>query len=401
MDIQRTIADAACVAQGLNGRRARLPIRRANDHRDRANPFQSERMVTTASSEGEKYALAGRWRRECRGPTQTGGVQTRMAGPRPSPATFITSPVIVRAPPSNNKRGVLIVTTGGQVGRVVPFGRNECLTFGRSTDCRIQFNDSSVSRLHARAVSIGSEYMLADATSTNGTYVNNQRIAGAVSLKHGDQVRLGSNVCMRFSMVDAAEEQALLLASERNGRDPLTGLLNRSCLDDSLDFEITEARRKGLPLSVMMIDADRFKDINDAHGHLAGDEALTSLARIMRAAIRNQDTLVRYGGEEFVLVMRATPLEDAHAVAERIRSTVEATPVVWQSLRFQLTVSIGVASLACCGPDADRLSLLFLADQRSYVAKETRNAVVSEGGTLAGLTRVRAVEITKVRRKLG
>jgi len=324
-----------------------------------------------------------------------------MAVPRPSPATFITSPVIVHAPPSSNKRGVLIVTTGGHVGRVIPFGHSECLTFGRSTDCRIQFNDLSVSRLHARAVSIGNEYMLADAASTNGTFVNNLRITGAVSLAHGDQVRLGSSVCMRFSMVDAAEEQALLLASQRNGRDPLTGLLNRSCLDDSMDSEISEARRKGLPLSVMMIDADRFKDINDVHGHLAGDEALTSLARIMRAAIRSEDTLVRYGGEEFVLVMRATPLDEAHGVAERIRSTVEATPVVWQSLRFQLTVSIGVASLACCGPEADRMAMLYLADQRSYAAKETRNAVVSQGGTLAGLSRFPTVEITRVRTKLG
>lgn len=195
--------------------------------------------------------------------------------------------------------------------------------------------------------------MVADAGSTNGTFVNQRRITSTTALESGDLVRLGPDVSLRFSIVDVKEELALTLAAERNDRDPLTGVLGRTYLEHVMEAEIQWARSKGTPLSVMMIDVDHFKAVNDSHGHLAGDEVLAGLGRIMQAAIRNTDVIARYGGEE------------------------------WRSQVIRVTISVGVASLACFSSAADRLSLLLLADQRPYFAKRTRDSVVSGGGNPA------------------
>lgn len=145
-----------------------------------------------------------------------------------------------------------------------------------------------------------------------------------------------------------------------------------------------------------MIDVDRFKSVNDTHGHLAGDEVLAGLAREMSCWVRSTDILARYGGEEFVVIAPGTDLADAHCAAERLRLGVAASTFVWRDQPLKVTVSIGVSSIACCSLEIDRLALLFLADQRTYLAKRTRNAVVSKGGTIALLMRTRDGDLTLV-----
>lgn len=294
------------------------------------------------------------------------------------------------------RRGLLVVTAGELVGRVISFpSQPQMTTLGRAPECAVSFQSLSVSRVHARLARFGHEHFIADAGSTNGTFINGNRIHGGTPLQHGDQVRLGTDVTLRFALVDPDEETGLLLAGEASGRDPLTGAFTRAHLERALDVEIQRAIRKDLPLCGMMIDVDRFKVVNDTYGHLAGDEVLAGLGRVMRDCVRNTDVLARFGGEEFVVVAPDTPLEKAHSLAERIRRAVGDAHFVWGSRTVRVTISIGIASLACCGAEPDRLKLLWLADQRVYLAKRTRDAVMSSGGNPARFSPLRSRDATR------
>lgn len=154
--------------------------------------------------------------------------------------------------------------------------------------------------------------------------------------------------------------------------DPLTALGNRRAFDEALPEELARARRTGLPLSLVMIDVDHFKAFNDRHGHLAGDEALADVARVLSEAARTEDRACRVGGEEFALLLPGADEGSAAEVAERVRRGVEG-----MAGRFgPVTVSLGVAAW-----DADRhgegAGLQAAADGRLYAAKAGgRNRVV-------------------------
>ncbi len=154
--------------------------------------------------------------------------------------------------------------------------------------------------------------------------------------------------------------------------DPVTGLWNRHFLDTDLAAKIAAAHASVRPLSLLMIDVDRFKPINDRHGHAAGDTVLRSIATRLLGGIRSGDTLARFGGDELALVMPDTGLELATGAAERLRAVVAApTPEV----PFGVTISIGVAQLAFDEPAA---ALLARADKALYTAKfEGRNRVAA------------------------
>jgi two-component system cell cycle response regulator len=145
--------------------------------------------------------------------------------------------------------------------------------------------------------------------------------------------------------------------------DPVTGLRNRHYLDTELAARIALTSVLGCPLSLLMIDIDRFKPINDRHGHAIGDKVLRAVANRLSAGIREIDTLARYGGDELALIMPDTGIDTARAVAERLRALVaDGTTEV----PFQVTISIGVAELNA-GQSA--LALLARADAALYAAK--------------------------------
>ena len=160
-------------------------------------------------------------------------------------------------------------------------------------------------------------------------------------------------------------------------RDPLTGLLNRGYFDTIFAYEIERARRYAHRFAVVMVDADHFKRINDTRGHAAGDAVLKLLARTLRQNLRDSDIVVRFGGEEFVLLLNETDLEAAVAKAETLRLTVEGLSVGSPGadpIRF--TISAGIAVY----PDDGTVShvLLTRADQRLLMAKQGgRNRVVA------------------------
>jgi diguanylate cyclase (GGDEF)-like protein len=160
--------------------------------------------------------------------------------------------------------------------------------------------------------------------------------------------------------------------------DPLTAMFNRGYVDDRFAIELSRARRYGTPLSIAVIDADRFKQLNDAHGHLAGDVVLRKIGDILRDSFRQSDTAGRYGGEEFVVILPETDIEVARRKLESLRELIANTPMQLRGCKqdTHVTVSAGLASFPQDGEDA--YELFALADQRMFQAKqEGRNRVVA------------------------
>jgi diguanylate cyclase (GGDEF)-like protein len=161
---------------------------------------------------------------------------------------------------------------------------------------------------------------------------------------------------------------------EQAHRDALTGLFNRHHLSDIMDRELARCARDGQPLSLLMIDVDHFKQINDQFGHQVGDDVLRETARLLAERTRDSDMLFRYGGEEFLLLLVAADALVAKAVAEELRQRYALSPLTRVGSPVMATLSIGVATFADHGTSFE--SLVQAADQALYRAKRAgRNRV--------------------------
>ncbi|MDA8164522.1 MAG: diguanylate cyclase [Desulfobacteraceae bacterium] len=200
-------------------------------------------------------------------------------------------------------------------------------------------------------------------------------VAGNASCKYAE----GKPLYTRGIFHDITERKELELRLRSMATtDELTGAYNRRMFDEILCKQMSRAERQGEPLSMVMLDIDHFKKINDNFGHVAGDEVLRSLAALLRENIRDMDFFARWGGEEFIILLPATPPEAARHLAERLRHIVaghgfgQVGPV---------TISLGVARYRQGEP---REALLRRADESLYDAKRTgRNKVVMAGGERA------------------
>ncbi|HKJ76582.1 MAG TPA: GGDEF domain-containing protein, partial [Gammaproteobacteria bacterium] len=161
--------------------------------------------------------------------------------------------------------------------------------------------------------------------------------------------------------------------------DPLTGIYNRLAYDQRIEQEYARWKRYGAPLTMMIWDVDRFKDVNDTYGHQAGDKVLRVIAKLMTRRVRETDFVARYGGEEFVTLLSETDLERARPVAEKLRQGIAEADFHYRGNRVPITVSCGIAEFGE-GDDAD--SVFRRADAALYRAKEEgRNRCrVEEGG---------------------
>lgn len=168
-------------------------------------------------------------------------------------------------------------------------------------------------------------------------------------------------------------------AVSASARDPLTGVNNRSSFRNVLDREVELSHRHGVPLSLIMLDVDRFKSINDKHGHMVGDRALQAIAECMLSCIRDSDILFRYGGEEFCIALSNTNLAGARKLAERVRRAVEILVVRTSGVRLHVTASFGVAALE---EHDDAEQLVEKADHSLYRAKALgRNRIATHEET--------------------
>ena len=157
--------------------------------------------------------------------------------------------------------------------------------------------------------------------------------------------------------------------------DPLTGLYNRRFFWDALTREIAAASRKDTPFCVVLLDIDRFKQVNDTWGHDAGDVVLKSLATIIENSVRGSDVAARHGGEEFAILLPETAIEVAAERAEDLRREIESHDVQYKARRVRVTASFGVAQYGRCTPDA--AALMKAVDAAMYAAKAAgRNRVV-------------------------
>jgi two-component system cell cycle response regulator len=168
--------------------------------------------------------------------------------------------------------------------------------------------------------------------------------------------------------------------------DSLTGVHNRRYACSHLQALVDAAWRDAKPLGLLLVDIDHFKSVNDQHGHAAGDEALRAVANRLTANVRSFDTVARWGGEEFVVIMPEADLAVAQSVAERLRRKVEASPIAVKGGKAELsiTISVGVSMLSPQAPSSD--DLFRLADAALYGAKhQGRNRVVTDPGLTSAL----------------
>jgi len=168
--------------------------------------------------------------------------------------------------------------------------------------------------------------------------------------------------------------------SELSLTDPLTGAYNRRALNTFLRSRLAEATRHNTPFSCVMFDLDHFKEVNDTHGHDTGDLVLKEVAALTIALFRQEDALVRYGGEEFLAILQHTSKEGARTFAERLRSEIAGRTFNEDKDPLEITLSAGVASFPDDGGFEDPREMITLADRRLYTAKGSgRNRVVFEG----------------------
>ena len=258
----------------------------------------------------------------------------------------------------------LIVVSGMLLGQQMELGDVPVIV-GRASECALAMPHPSVSRQHCRIWREGDRYLIEDLGSTNRTYLNGKPVTRA-ELRDGDQISVGNNAIKFFtgtSLEANYHEELIDLAIY----DSLTGFYNRRRFRALLDEEMGDAKATA-PLSLLLMDLDHFKQINDRHGHLVGDQVLSVVAQLIREHAPADAPLGRLGGEEFALALRGKSLDEAAALAETLRAVVGARPVDTREERLTVTVSIGVAQ---SGVDAGTPSeLLRRADERMYRAKQ-------------------------------
>lgn len=251
---------------------------------------------------------------------------------------------------------------------------NQRTVIGREPTCDISLDDIAVSRNHAAIDLNDSNYFVTDLGSRNGTFVDDKPLRDRRRLKGGELIRLGGTILKFMASMDE-EANYHAAVHERMARDTLTNAFNRSYLMSTLEKLLPRCQVSKYSLAVIMIDIDYFKKVNDSYGHLVGDEVLRAFSERIRDTLREDDSLCRLGGEEFVVISEQTDLQAAMRIAERIRLAVSSTAFITQAGPVFVTCSLGVTTLAQRNV-ATVDELLSHADERLYAAKASgRNCV--------------------------
>lgn len=266
---------------------------------------------------------------------------------------------------------MLIVLVGGRRGERAVLGDTK-FVLGRGSAADLVIDSDSVSRAHAYVEKRGTSHFLVDNDSTNGSYVNYKRVREQ-ALLDGDQVQIGHAMLKYLSgdnIETAYHEEFRRLAR----RDALTGALNRTTYEEEVRVALSAAERRSNNISLILFDLDHFKQLNDAHGHTAGDLALSFVGETMVRCTVEPHLFARVGGEEFAVLFFGD-LEEARDEAEHIRQTIESLRIEYDGKLLPVTASIGVAPFE---PGKSASELYDQADARLYEAKKAgRNRVKS------------------------
>lgn len=215
-----------------------------------------------------------------------------------------------------------------------------------------------------------------------GTEGSDEAFAELVVDVIGDVVRANQNLQTQLKTAETRlEEQAVEIEAHisRSLTDPLTGLPNRREFNGRLEERMSGWHRRQEVFSLLMLDVDHFKKLNDEHGHLAGDQVLAAIGRVLRGAVRREDIAARYGGEEFAILLPSTTLGEAAIVAEKVRESIARLVVEHNQEKLSVTISVGVATI-----EANDLpeTLIRRADEALYAAKAAgRNRAYAHDGT--------------------
>lgn len=279
-----------------------------------------------------------------------------------------------RTPPPGETGACLVAIYGPDLGRRVPLREGQ-IVLGRDPTCDIPIPLDEVSRRHCQIAMRGGCAYVCDLGSTNGTCLNDREIPAhdEMVLRSGDNVRVGGAI---WKFLEGGNVEALYHEEVYKTAiiDGLTSIYNRRYLTDFLEREIARSDRHGRSLCLVLFDVDHFKDVNDEHGHVAGDHVLRELAALVRGSVRREECLARYGGDEFAIVVPDTPLDGVRTYAERVRGMVEIHPFVFDSRVIPVTVSLGIGVRT--RELREPAQLVRLADQKLYQAKRAgRNCV--------------------------
>ncbi|MFH0799255.1 MAG: GGDEF domain-containing protein [Pseudomonadota bacterium] len=287
--------------------------------------------------------------------------------------TVITSIEKLSVP--RDEKAFILFISGPLIGKMYLLEQAETL-IGRADDVDISISDSRISRHHLRIKLVKGDAIIEDMGSTNGTFVNGERVQQRV-LKNGDKIHISSDTLFKFALGDEAERMFQEEMHQMANYDAVTGILNKHAFVNRLKEEFSYAKRTHLGISLLMIDIDFFKKVNDTHGHMAGDYVLNGVAQRIQKAVRDEDILARYGGEEFVVILRGIDAKGAGPLAERVRSLVASEPFKFENILIPVTISIGIGtqSAEACTTPAE---LIAKADSCLYISTQNgRNRVTA------------------------
>lgn len=267
----------------------------------------------------------------------------------------------------------LIVLKGHSVGDRFLLHKNE-MTIGRSETVDVRFaQDKGVSRLHAvihRIEGDAEQFVIMDKDSFNGTSVNSKKIKKTI-LKDRDIITISTHK-LKFIASTSPEQTHYDELYRQTHMDKALQIYDKHYFLTKLAEEVQYCKRYDNELSLMMFDVDHFKRINDTYGHLAGDAVLLKIVEIVKQRIRETDILCRYGGEEFAIIMPHVDCQQAHVLAEHIRTLIAETPIICSNATINITISLGISSYVQNSTQPYTSELLILqADKALYQAKHT------------------------------
>jgi diguanylate cyclase (GGDEF)-like protein len=278
----------------------------------------------------------------------------------PSPGSESLSATSSRSAP------LLLQYDGAAAGKRFVLNQHAIVIGRRADKADVWVDDASVSREHCRVTFVGTKASVTDLGSLNHTYVNDRMVLQSSELSHGDMLRVG-NVRLRFFAHGSADQLLFDKIYKMAVLDRMLDIFRKDYVVEKLDEEFKLSRASGSGLCLLVIDLDKFKVINDTHGHDAGDMVLKDVCSAIKKLVRPTDTFGRFGGEEFVIILPRTTLDQGFRFAEVVRQTTERLQIVYNGTQISVTVSIGCAQLTAEMDEPQ--DLIKLADVMVYRSK--------------------------------